>query len=292
MLIEDINISDINNENIINDREELFDEEIINLSASIKNNGLIEPIVVKRNGEGFKIVCGRRRVLAHKFANIQTIKAIVKDFKDSSEELLFILDENFQRKNLNKFEDLLLKIKIIFIKTNNKIINNDTYENITNDSMNFIIKMKNIFLNMNSKKHKNSFDDIELFENFKKTCKELSINFHNIFNNAFLFNCDETTIKLLKSDKINLSVANELYKNRNHAKYDLILNQVSKSEVKMTLKSLKNFIKSFDVKNKQINFDKNKFIKIIEKVDSEKGILYLKKIEKNLLKFITLEDKK
>ncbi len=83
----------------------VFDEEKINeLAKSIKDYGLIEPIIVKKSIKGYEIVAGERRTLAAKKAGLTTIKAIIKDFSD--EEMMSIaLLENIQREDLNVIEE-------------------------------------------------------------------------------------------------------------------------------------------------------------------------------------------
>ncbi len=84
-----------------------FDEkEIINLSNSIKNNGVIQPIIVVKQNNQYMIVAGERRFLASKKANLKTIPSIIKDFTE--EEIYEIaLIENIQRENLNPVEEAL-----------------------------------------------------------------------------------------------------------------------------------------------------------------------------------------
>ncbi len=83
-----------------------FDQESIkNLSESIKLNGLLQPIVVRKIGNNkFEIVAGERRFRASKLAGLKKIPAIVKNLSDQiSTE--FALIENLQRENLNPIEE-------------------------------------------------------------------------------------------------------------------------------------------------------------------------------------------
>lgn len=82
-----------------------FDEEKLNeLADSIKEFGVIQPIVIKRSIKGYEIVAGERRVKASRIAQKETIPAIVKDFTD--EEMMQIaLLENIQRENLSAIEE-------------------------------------------------------------------------------------------------------------------------------------------------------------------------------------------
>ena len=83
----------------------IFDDEALNeLAASIKTNGVFQPIIVKKTIKGYDIVAGERRFRASKKAGLTTIPAIVKDFSD--EEMMNIaLLENLQREDLSAIEE-------------------------------------------------------------------------------------------------------------------------------------------------------------------------------------------
>ena len=83
----------------------IFDDEALNeLAASIKTNGVFQPIIVKKTIKGYDIVAGERRYRASKKAGLTTIPAIVKDFTD--EEMMNIaLLENLQREDLTAIEE-------------------------------------------------------------------------------------------------------------------------------------------------------------------------------------------
>lgn len=83
----------------------VFDEEKLNeLTDSIKEFGIFEPIIVKKSIKGYEIVAGERRSLAAKKAGLKTIPAIVRDFTDD-EMMTIALLENIQRENLNVIEE-------------------------------------------------------------------------------------------------------------------------------------------------------------------------------------------
>lgn len=83
----------------------VFDEAALQeLADSIKENGVFQPIIVKRSIKGYEIIAGERRVKASIIAGLETIPAIVRDFTD--EEMMQIaLLENLQRENLNAIEE-------------------------------------------------------------------------------------------------------------------------------------------------------------------------------------------
>jgi len=83
-----------------------FDEAALQeLSQSIKEHGLLQPIVVIEKENGFLLIAGERRLRAHKLAKISTIKAIIANVDiDEAKLRELALIENIQRENLNAIE--------------------------------------------------------------------------------------------------------------------------------------------------------------------------------------------
>jgi len=83
-----------------------FDEAALEeLSRSIKEHGLLQPIVVIEKGEGYLLVAGERRLRAHKLAKLSSIKAIIANVQIDDLRLRELaLIENIQRENLNAIE--------------------------------------------------------------------------------------------------------------------------------------------------------------------------------------------
>ena len=83
-----------------------FDPDAINeLAASIRRHGLLQPIVVSRQGDGYELVAGHRRVLAARAAGKTTIPAVVRAGVSDGEMLELALVENLQRRDLDPFEE-------------------------------------------------------------------------------------------------------------------------------------------------------------------------------------------
>jgi len=81
-----------------------FDEEALaELAESIKNDGLLQPIVVTEDIDGYVLIAGERRLRAHKLAKIKEIRAIVLN-SDDQKMRQFALIENIQREQLNSVE--------------------------------------------------------------------------------------------------------------------------------------------------------------------------------------------
>jgi len=83
-----------------------FDEKALQeLSRSIKEHGLLQPIVVIEKGDGYLLVAGERRLRAHKLAQLPTVKAIIANVDIDEFRLRELaLIENIQRENLNAIE--------------------------------------------------------------------------------------------------------------------------------------------------------------------------------------------
>jgi len=82
------------------------DDALSELSESIKEHGVFQPIIVKKSIKGYEIIAGERRVRASKLAGRETIPAIIRDFTDEQMMEISLL-ENLQRENLNPLEEAL-----------------------------------------------------------------------------------------------------------------------------------------------------------------------------------------
>ena len=83
-----------------------FDEQALQeLSDSIKEHGLLQPIVVIEKDDGYMLIAGERRLRAHKLAGIPLVKAVIADVDIDEIRLRELaLIENIQRENLNPIE--------------------------------------------------------------------------------------------------------------------------------------------------------------------------------------------
>ena len=83
----------------------VFDDEALReLSDSIKEHGVFQPIIVKKSVKGYNIIAGERRVKASRLAGLTTIPAIIRDFSDD-EMMQVALLENLQREDLTAIEE-------------------------------------------------------------------------------------------------------------------------------------------------------------------------------------------
>lgn len=85
-------------------RKEFNDQEQKRLVTSIKKNGIIQPIVVRRSGNAYEIIAGERRWRAAQEAGLKEVPIIVRDAEDSQAAELSLI-ENVQREGLNPLDE-------------------------------------------------------------------------------------------------------------------------------------------------------------------------------------------
>lgn len=91
-------------ESSINPRKSFNKERLDELTASVKAKGVLQPLVVRSNADGFEIVCGARRYRAAKAAALTEIPAIVRELTDG-EVLEVAVIENLQRDDVHPLEE-------------------------------------------------------------------------------------------------------------------------------------------------------------------------------------------
>ncbi len=99
----ELSINDIN-PNVSQPRKNFNDVKLRELADSIRENGVLQPIIVTKQGESYHIVAGERRWRASRLAGKKTIPAIVRELSDK-EVLQQALIENIQRQDLNALEE-------------------------------------------------------------------------------------------------------------------------------------------------------------------------------------------
>ncbi|XPV76352.1 MAG: ParB/RepB/Spo0J family partition protein [Desulfovibrio sp.] len=84
-----------------------FDQDALNdLAASIKSQGVLQPILVRPNENGYELIAGERRFRASRLAGRDTIPVLVREMTDQ-QSLAIALIENLQREDLNPIEEAL-----------------------------------------------------------------------------------------------------------------------------------------------------------------------------------------
>jgi len=85
-------------------RKHISEEGLSDLAASIRDKGVLEPVIVRRAGGGYELVAGERRTRAASLAGLEEIPAVVVDI-DDREALEIAIIENLQREDLNAVEE-------------------------------------------------------------------------------------------------------------------------------------------------------------------------------------------
>ena len=85
-------------------RQTFSPQELAELAASLKQSGLLQPVLVRRKGDGmYELISGERRWRAAREAGLETIQAVIRNCSDE-ESILLALVENLQREDLNPME--------------------------------------------------------------------------------------------------------------------------------------------------------------------------------------------
>jgi len=85
-------------------RKQFSKTDLEELAQSIKEQGLIQPVIVRKNETGYELVAGERRLRASKAAGLKKIPAVIRDATDA-DLLQMSIVENIQRQNLNPMEE-------------------------------------------------------------------------------------------------------------------------------------------------------------------------------------------
>lgn len=93
-------------------RKEFDEKALSEFAESIKEHGIIQPIIVKKSIKGYELIAGERRTRASKMAGKETIPAIIRDMSDQ-DMMEIALIENIQREDLNPIEEAEAFAKII-----------------------------------------------------------------------------------------------------------------------------------------------------------------------------------
>ena len=101
--IEQVSLYDIDT-NPDQPRKTFDEEKLKELAASLKRHGVVQPLIVKRNGLRYTIIAGERRFRAARLAGLTTVPVLVSDM-DKNAIMEVALVENIQRENLNPIEE-------------------------------------------------------------------------------------------------------------------------------------------------------------------------------------------
>jgi len=119
---EEVKSSDVSRETMVNinlidtnqsQPRSNFDEAALQeLAESIKTYGVIEPLIVTKNGNRYDLIAGERRYRASRLAGLKTVPVVIKDYT-KDQVFAVALIENIQRQDLNPIEEALAYQKLI-----------------------------------------------------------------------------------------------------------------------------------------------------------------------------------
>lgn len=109
--IKEINLDEIRS-NPYQPRKTFNEKSLQELAESIKEHGIVQPIIVKKSIKGYELIAGERRTKASRIAGLKTIPAIIKNF-DDTEMMEIALVENIQREDLNPIDEAIAYDNII-----------------------------------------------------------------------------------------------------------------------------------------------------------------------------------
>jgi ParB family chromosome partitioning protein len=87
-------------------RRRFEDASLKALAESIRSHGVLEPLLVRKTGEGYEIIAGERRYRAAQMAGLEAVPAIVLEVDDRTAQAIALM-ENLQREDLNPYEETL-----------------------------------------------------------------------------------------------------------------------------------------------------------------------------------------
>lgn len=109
--VKEVRITDIE-PNANQPRKSFDDEKLAALAESIKQHGVVQPLIVQQDGDSYRIVAGERRWRAARRAGLETVPVIVRDLSDR-QVMEVALIENLQREDLNPIEEAEAYEKLI-----------------------------------------------------------------------------------------------------------------------------------------------------------------------------------
>ena len=96
-------------------RKTFNEDSLRELAISIKEYGVVQPVIVKKSIKGYELIAGERRCKASRIAGLTEIPAIIKDFSDQ-EMMEIALIENIQREDLNPIDEAKSVMNIIKLR--------------------------------------------------------------------------------------------------------------------------------------------------------------------------------
>ena len=231
VVVEDIKI-DLIDPNPNQPRTIFNQEQIEELSESIKEHGLLQPINVTRDGSRYILIAGERRLRATKLANINTIKAIVINVEDSKLAELALI-ENIQRADLNIID---------LAKSYSKLLNE---HNLTHDQLSKkISKSRSVITNTLRLLNLNEYVQNKLSDNsITLGHAKVMIGLDDIVQKKITNTIIGQKLSVRETEQIikNLKKSNKTSKEQSISKFnidgiDTLVKQLNKNDLKVSIK--------------------------------------------------------
>ena len=103
---------DLIDSNPFQPRQSFDRETLVELAASISEFGVLQPVIVRRDGERYQLIAGERRTRAARLAGYSSIPALLREMDDTGLALLSLI-ENLQRESLNVIEEALSYARLL-----------------------------------------------------------------------------------------------------------------------------------------------------------------------------------
>jgi len=251
------------------DRNFYDDLEISDLAKSIKQSGLLQPILVRKIGDRFERLVGFKRLMATKLNNETEIKAIVLEDIDDEKSALITLSENLFRQDPNVYDQMFAIFDYISIATN---LEHSKIKNLLYKSKNKIELLD---------------DETTSIEQISKILElNLSISIRTFMDKLRVLDINPILIKAIQEKKIVYNIAIELNKLKSDKEIESFLKNTIDNN--LSYKEVKNLIATFQNKMTKKPESKNillskKYQNSLAKLDTEKQKLvneYLDKIAK------------
>lgn len=228
--INDIIVSD-------NIRKEINEEDINNLAESIKNHGLLQPLIVKQRGDGkFDLIAGQRRLLACKKLNLDTVLSHILE-SDSDKKMLQWI-ENMLRQDLSLYD----KAKAVY----------DIFSEKLDETVHKKIMSKLLEYNINySKEDEMSLSDVD--KKIKEVLDSLSISVSTAKVLLMIFGFDDRVKELIRKYNPPIKLIEKVYKYRD---YDFLYEVLKESlesnyTIEKTIRMLDKRLKEAENKKEQ-----------------------------------------
>ncbi len=208
-----IPLQQINTEKQVRSTINTEDEAFISLVESIKEKGVLEPILVRESGDGYTLISGERRLRACQILDMINIPARIFDKVRTKEEIIEMqLIENLHRENLNPVDEVLGYLEFCKQRLEDQDISVDA-----------IIRVLMSLKHGNEKVKKGDEPFIDVLKSLSRLSGKSFSSLENLFG---LLKLPQHILDALKSNKIGLTHAYILSKNLDHPDFEEIFKGV------------------------------------------------------------------